>query len=162
MWLPPTYLVSILTWYYYIVMTAGTTYTEVPCLLQPSLHSLESSNPGAARGLRKVECMEGQQLTALLAVEGLPLGTTREAYVQLALQRMCVEEVQWQSTSFAQVRKSSHHTHWHFITVSTALPISVRMTVRMLVSMTILPDQRHASVMGRLFDELHIFARLDD
>ena len=48
------------------------------------------------------------------------------------------------------------------MTVSMALPISVRMTVRMLVSMTILPDQRHASVMGRLFDELHIFARLDD
>lgn len=96
-------------------MTAGTMYTEVPCLLQPSLQSLESSNPGAARGLRKVECMEGQQLTVLLAVEGLPLGTTREAYVQLALQRMCVEEVQWQSTSFAQVRKPSHPTHNCFL-----------------------------------------------
>ncbi len=48
--------------------------------------------------------MPGQDLAALLQLEGLPSDTSREAYVQHAVQRVCVEDVQWQSASFAQVR----------------------------------------------------------
>jgi len=51
--------------------------------------------------------MPGQDLTALLQLEGLPLDTRREAYVQHAVQRVCVEDVQWQSASFEQVKM--HH-----------------------------------------------------
>ena len=51
--------------------------------------------------------MPGQDLAALLQLEGLPLDTSREAYVQHAVQRVCVEDVQWQSASFAQVKM--HH-----------------------------------------------------
>ena len=51
--------------------------------------------------------MPGQDLAALLQLEGLPPDTSREAYVQHAVQRVCVEDVQWQSASFEQVR--SHH-----------------------------------------------------
>ena len=48
--------------------------------------------------------MPGQDLAALLQLEGLPLDTSREAYVQHAVRRVCVDDVQWQSASFAQVR----------------------------------------------------------
>lgn len=51
--------------------------------------------------------MPGQDLAALLQLEDLPLDTSREAYVQHAVQRVCVEDVQWQSASFAQVKL--HH-----------------------------------------------------
>ena len=50
--------------------------------------------------------MSGQDLTALLELEGLPHSTSREAYMQQAVQRMCLDEVQWQSDSFAEVGKA--------------------------------------------------------
>ena len=64
---------------------------------------MEAFDPEAAQALRKVYDMSGQDLSALLEVEGLPSTTTREAYVQQAVQRICVAEVEWQSASFAEV-----------------------------------------------------------
>lgn len=73
-------------------------------MLQASFQSFQSFDPAAAQALQKVACMAGQDLAGLLQLEGLPLDTSREAYVQHAVLRVCVEDVQWQSASFAQVR----------------------------------------------------------
>ncbi|DBB05828.1 TPA: hypothetical protein ACH3X3_009841 [Trebouxia sp. C0006] len=69
---------------------------------QGSFQSFQSFDPAAAQALQKVACMPGQDLAALLQLEGLPSDTSREAYVQHAVQRVCVEDVQWQSASFEQ------------------------------------------------------------
>ncbi|KAA6417402.1 MAG: ubiquitin- ligase [Trebouxia sp. A1-2] len=69
---------------------------------QASFENVQSFDPAAAQALQKVACMPGQDLAALLQLEDLPLDTSREAYVQHAVQRVCVEDVQWQSASFAQ------------------------------------------------------------
>ena len=76
-------------------------------LLQASLQTLRDFDPDAAHALHKVLQSEGPSLAALLQLEGFSLDTTAEAYVQQAVQRICVEQVHWQSTSFAQVRISS-------------------------------------------------------
>ncbi len=72
--------------------------------------------------------MAGQDLAGLLQLEGLPLDTSREAYVQHAVLRVCVEDVQWQSASFAQVRiqhASSSVVSCSFKSVSFWLQICV-------------------------------------
>lgn len=38
-----------------------------------------------------------------MQLEGLPQNMTGKAYVELAVQRVCAEDVHWQATSFAQV-----------------------------------------------------------
>ena len=58
------------------------------------------------RTLRRVLQLGGPDLAALLQLEGLSQDTTGEAYVQGAVQRVCVEEVAWHSTSFTQVQTS--------------------------------------------------------
>ncbi|DBA90336.1 TPA: hypothetical protein ACH3X1_003619 [Trebouxia sp. C0004] len=69
---------------------------------QASFQTFQSFDPAAAQALQKVACMPGQDLAALLQLEGLPLDMSRGAYVQHAVQRVCVEDVQWHSASFAQ------------------------------------------------------------
>lgn len=76
-------------------------------LLQASLRTLQDFDPDVAHTLHKVLQSEGPNLAALLQLEGLSLDTSAEKYMQAAVQRICVEEVQWQSTGFAQVRITS-------------------------------------------------------
>lgn len=77
--------------------------------LQASFQSLQSFDPEAAQALQNVTQMPGQDAAALMQLEGLPLETTTEAYLEHAVQRICVDDVQWQSTSFAQVGTDRQH-----------------------------------------------------
>ena len=70
---------------------------------QASFQSLQSFDPEAAQVLQNVTQMPGQDAAALMQLDGLPLDTTMEAYLEHAVQRICVDDVQWQSASFAQV-----------------------------------------------------------
>lgn len=76
-------------------------------LLQATLQTLQNFDPVMGQTLRKVLQSGAPDLAALLRLEGLSQDTSAEAYVQGAVQRVCVEEVTWQSTSFAQVRTSA-------------------------------------------------------
>ena len=91
------------------------TWSSVPSIefmhgcLQASFQSLQSFDPEAAQALQNVTQMPGQDAAALMQLEGLPLETTTEAYLEHAVQRICVDDVQWQSTSFAQVGTDRQH-----------------------------------------------------
>lgn len=73
-------------------------------LLQATLQTLQDFDPVMGQTLRRVLQSGGPDLAALLQLEGLSQGTSAEAYVQAAVQQICVEDVVWQFTSFAQVR----------------------------------------------------------
>lgn len=73
-------------------------------LLQANLQTLQDFDPDTAHILHNVLRSEEADLAALLQLEGFSLDTTADAYVQQAVQRICVEQVHWQSTGFAQVR----------------------------------------------------------
>ena len=72
-------------------------------LLQASLQILQDFDPKAACSLQRVLQLGGLDLAALLQLEGCPQDMTAQAYVQQAVQKVCVEDVLWQSTSFAKV-----------------------------------------------------------
>lgn len=73
-------------------------------LLQATLQTLQDFDPDMGHTLMRVLQSGGADLAALLQLEGLSQDTTAEAYVLGAVQRVCVDEVKWQSTNFAQVR----------------------------------------------------------
>ena len=76
-------------------------------LLQASLQTLQDFDPEMGQTLCRVLQLGGPDLAALLQLEGLSQDTSGEAYVQGAVQRVCVEEVACHSTSFAQVQPSA-------------------------------------------------------
>lgn len=73
------------------------------CTVQATLPLLAHFDPAAAQALRKLEGSTSAELQALLSLDGLPGDMTVEAYIDKAVQRILVEEVKWQSQSFAQV-----------------------------------------------------------
>ncbi|KAL3154788.1 hypothetical protein ABBQ38_011331 [Trebouxia sp. C0009 RCD-2024] len=74
-----------------------------PLLWQKAtLQTLQDFDPVMGQTLRRVLQSGGPDLAALLQLEGLSQGTSAEAYVQAAVQQICVEDVVWQFTSFAQ------------------------------------------------------------
>ena len=74
-----------------------------PVLLQASLQGLQDFDLQTAQSIQRVLRMEGPALAALMQLEGLPQNMTGKAYVEHIVQRVCVEDVKWQATSFAQV-----------------------------------------------------------
>ena len=74
-------------------------------MLQANLQTLQDClDPDTAHSLHGVLQSGGADLAALMQLEGLPQDTTAAAYVQQAVQQVCVAAVEWQSRSFAQVR----------------------------------------------------------
>jgi hypothetical protein len=70
--------------------------------LQPSLATLQQHDPEAAEGLQAVLQLPQQQYQQLLEVEGRPGSTTRQQYIDLALQQLLVEDVAWQLEALQQ------------------------------------------------------------
>lgn len=73
------------------------------CVVQATLPLLADSDPAAAQALHKLQGCTPADLQALLSFDGLPADLTIDVYTNKAVQRILVEEVQWQSQSFAQV-----------------------------------------------------------
>ena len=90
-----------------LVSLQRATLVKLSLLLQASLQILQDFDPDTAHTLHKVLQSKGLDLAALLQLEGFSQDTSAGAYVQQAVQHICIEEVQWQSTKFAEVRPSS-------------------------------------------------------
>jgi hypothetical protein len=71
-------------------------------VLQPSLATLQQHDPEAAQGLQAVLQLPQQQYQQLLQVEGRPCSTTRQQYIDVALQQLLVEDVAWQLEALQQ------------------------------------------------------------
>lgn len=57
---------------------------------------LQQHDPDAAAALQNTEQLSNQGYKGLLEAEGLPSTTTREQYMQQAVQHLLVDDVQWQ------------------------------------------------------------------
>ena len=79
----------------------------VAAQLQANIDVLKRHDPVAAQSLLHTQQLPQSQFDALMELQNQPAGTSREAFVQQAVQHMLVWETAWQCASFEQV---SQHT----------------------------------------------------
>jgi hypothetical protein len=63
---------------------------------------LQQHDPEAAQGLQAILRLPSQQYQQVLQVEGRPADTSKQQYVDLALQQLLVEDVSWQFEALQQ------------------------------------------------------------
>ena len=75
--------------------------------LQASIDVLKRHDPVAAQSLLHTQKLPQSQFDALMELQNQPAGTSREAFVQKAVQQLLVWETAWQCASFEQVSQHS-------------------------------------------------------
>ena len=71
--------------------------------LQANIDVLKRHDPVAAQSLLHTQKLPQSQFDALMELQNQPAGTSREAFVQQAVQQLLVSETAWQCASFDQV-----------------------------------------------------------
>ena len=75
----------------------------VAAAVQANIDVLKRHDPVAAQSLLHTQKLPQSQFDALMELQNQPAGTSREAFVQQAVQQLLVWETAWQSASFEQV-----------------------------------------------------------